>query len=259
VKKLVIVVLLVVLAGGCGCGRKKPALLPVEFTQPGAIVPAPLLTAPMDSADWLSQLTVGEPAKVLQQQGDWLQVSPAHYNKAGWVHTNQIGDGVNPVWLTPHTGDFLREAMRFRGTPYKWGGMSRQGIDCSGLVHMAYRKAYGILTPRDACDLEDYGRRLSWKNLQPGDLIAYGDRDHPLSGGASHVAIWMGQGKILNARKDTGVVIEQEPDWLRDPAARAQDWQGDLGCRCPWGQSCRPAFAGECLGHGASVCHRQGL
>ena len=90
--------------------------------------------------------------------------------------------------------------------------MTRRGIDCSGLVHMAYRRL-GLLVPRDADQQEAAGTPLSADELRPGDLVTYGDERE-----TTHVAFWLGDGRILHATERDGadgVVEEPEPDDLR--------------------------------------------
>ena len=88
--------------------------------------------------------------------------------------------------------------------------MTKGGIDCSGLVHMAYRRL-GQVVPRDADQQEEAGRRVDDTELRAGDLITYGE------GTADHIAFWAGEGRILHAtgRDDLGVVEEDEPESLR--------------------------------------------
>jgi len=90
--------------------------------------------------------------------------------------------------------------------------MTERGIDCSGLVHMAYRRL-GRLVPRDADQQEDAGRPLAESDLRRGDLVTYGEGD-----ATTHIAFWLGDGRILHSteRGDaTGVVEEPEPHDLR--------------------------------------------
>ena len=87
--------------------------------------------------------------------------------------------------------------------------MTERGVDCSGLVHMAYRRV-GRLVPRDADDQEAAGALVD--EARPGDLVTYGDD------AADHIAFWLGDGRILHATGragGVGVVEEDEAPELR--------------------------------------------
>ena len=90
--------------------------------------------------------------------------------------------------------------------------MTEHGIDCSGLVHMSYRRL-GRLVPRDADQQEEAGMPLRDDELEYGDLITYGDDDR-----TTHIAFWLGDGRILHSTERegaNGVVEEPEPGDLR--------------------------------------------
>jgi cell wall-associated NlpC family hydrolase len=95
--------------------------------------------------------------------------------------------------------------------------MSYQGIDCSGLVHMAYRHL-GILIPRDSGDQEAFGEKIAWEEMQAGDLITYARRGaaNPLEAPTFHIAFHHSGDKILHAAyaaDDSGRVrLETEPE-----------------------------------------------
>lgn len=80
-------------------------------------------------------------------------------------------------------------ATQFVGNPYVWGGTSlTNGADCSGFVQSVYAN-FGVSLPRTSYEQQNAGTEVSYADAQPGDLICYG----------GHVAIYMGDGKIVHA------------------------------------------------------------
>jgi murein DD-endopeptidase len=79
------------------------------------------------------------------------------------------------------------------GVPYKWGGASPNGFDCSGLVQYAYNKA-GLNVPRNSLAQYSASRQVSLKDAQVGDLVFFNfDRK------ISHVGIYLGGGRFVHA------------------------------------------------------------
>ena len=82
--------------------------------------------------------------------------------------------------------DVITEARSYLGVPYKWGGLTRQGLDCSGLVYRSFEKV-GVVVPRTTEGLAEAGKRIKLKKVQPGDLLFFALSEKP--GKISHVGI----------------------------------------------------------------------
>jgi len=163
-----------------------------------AVESAAVRAEPSDAAEQVTQLLRGEEVAVEERRDGWARVTTA-YGYPGWVAARALCDG-----------DPLSLARGFLGSPYEWGGVSAAGIDCSGLVHLAYRLA-GQVVPRDSWQQEEAAAPVAAGDERPGDLVTYGSAER-----ADHIAFWLGGGRILHAtgRDGLGVVEEAEPEVL---------------------------------------------
>lgn len=66
----------------------------------------------------------------------------------------------------------LSEADKYMGTPHRMGGLSKSGIDCSGLVVMSYKKV-SLPLPRSTRDQINSGKKIKLENIQKGDLVFF--------------------------------------------------------------------------------------
>jgi cell wall-associated NlpC family hydrolase len=103
---------------------------------------------------------------------------------------------------------FLTAAESRLGLPYVWGGDGPDQFDCSGLVQWSLAQA-GVVMPRVAADQAQTGPLVPVSRLAPGDLLFY-HTDPTAPGYISHVAIYLGDGKMLQA-PEPGLDVEVVP------------------------------------------------
>lgn len=101
------------------------------------------------------------------------------------------GKGINGL-----RGAVVDLANEFVGTPYVWGGADPQGFDCSGIIQYVYGRL-GIELPRVSYQQANAGKRVGLNKLRPGDLVAWDNSSR--NNGADHIAIYIGNGQILEA------------------------------------------------------------
>lgn len=102
---------------------------------------------------------------------------------------------------------FVRYAAKYKGTPYRWGGASPAGFDCSGYVQYVAKKALKKKLPRIAGDQMKKGKKVSKGDKRKGDLIGF------YSGSSVyHIAIYAGDGKIWHAPRP-GRSVEKVKIW----------------------------------------------
>lgn len=172
-----------------------------------AVDVAPLHAEPDASSEQVTQALRGEPLTLVECRDRWARVTTA-YDYPGWVEVSALSEEPAGGWLPPvRDGDPVEEARAYLGAPYLWGGMSERGIDCSGLVHMAWRRL-GRLVPRDAGRQEEAAQKVDEPRY--GDLAVYGREE------VTHIAFWLGAGRILHAAGSREVVEEDEPEALRE-------------------------------------------
>jgi len=84
-------------------------------------------------------------------------------------------------------------AQTMIGKPYRWGGSTPKGFDCSGLVQYSYNRA-GLSVPRTSRDQYGASRHISLRQARTGDLVFF-----RFDGRISHVGIYLGDGRFVHA------------------------------------------------------------
>ena len=100
----------------------------------------------------------------------------------------------------------------WKGVPYRYGGLSPRGGDCSGFVYLTFLSRLGMEVPRTTTELLQSGEKVKRDEIQVGDLVFF--RTGP---GNRHVGIYMGNGDFLHASSSQGVMTSSlsNPYWHR--------------------------------------------
>ena len=126
------------------------------------------------------------------------------------------------VKFTKKIDDLLAEAQTYLGTPYRYGGMTRNGIDCSAFVLSVFGAVTGMNLPRVAASQAQEGEKIEKDQLQKGDLVFF---SHQGRGRISHVGIVEevspeGDVKFIHAATSRGVMISSLNDSYWGPRYR---------------------------------------
>jgi probable lipoprotein NlpC len=99
--------------------------------------------------------------------------------------------------------DLLKSLSSWKGTPYKYGGYTKKGTDCSGFVTSVYKEVYGKQLQRSSKDMVEDVKWVSKRELKAGDILFFKINGKKIS----HVGIYIADNKFIHASTKSGVVV----------------------------------------------------
>lgn len=104
---------------------------------------------------------------------------------------------------------FLMTVINYLGTPYKFGGTSRKGIDCSAFTQLIFQESLNIEIPRSTLQQIKIGKEVNREELQFGDLVFFNTRRRQNPG---HVGIYLWDDYFVHASTKYGVIVSSMAD-----------------------------------------------
>lgn len=143
-----------------------------------------------------------DPGGVVDRTLGWSFYN-THYVTARRIVDASGSPAPTPAPSTTLGDRIVAHARTFMGIPYKFGTHGPDTYDCSGYTQKVFRDM-GISIPRTSLQQSGVGTFISKSNLKPGDLVFFKDTYKP---GVSHVGIYVGGNKMINAWPGAGVTI----------------------------------------------------
>ncbi len=164
----------------------------------------------------LAEIRPGTYLALVKEAGDWYGVLMSD-RSTGWLPKHAVNVlNYDVVSTAPHYASsrgtagwaqraILAEAYKFLGVPYKWGGESWNGLDCSAFVKHCFG-ILGINLPRTAHEQAQIGMAVSVPDLQMADRLYFADRD----GRITHTGIYIGNGYFIHSSSSRhGVAVSR--------------------------------------------------
>jgi cell wall-associated NlpC family hydrolase len=170
---------------------------------PAAPSAATEVAAPTDGADLSMWNAAPNKAEETESAGTPATVPPARLARV--LHLQKFAGGIAARGAAM-ASNLTRNALRFLGVPYAFGGTSGYGFDCSGYTQHVFAMM-GVHLPRMA-DEQYYAGKSFVGQPRRGDLVFF----HTYASGVSHVGISLGDGKFVHASSSHGVMVSSLHD-----------------------------------------------
>ncbi len=172
------------------------------YREPDLTRHRPLVTVPFET-----RLEVA--AEPETEQRRWIQLRLPGGTE-GWIQRGDVSFDNRSLSIP----DTVKLARRFLGLPYRWGGVSTFGFDCSGFTQMLCRRR-GIAIPRDAAPQAAWEGMVPVERdrLEPGDLVFFGESPQQIT----HTGMYIGDGEFIHATAWQRPVVQvsrlDDPHW----------------------------------------------
>lgn len=165
---------------------------------------------------FIKKSSIGIASEPLNVAGNDYEVMPSNLSeveKANWLqlkYSIKMDVAVESIGNIP----LLKKIDEWYGTPYNYGGSTKNGVDCSYFTLDVMQGAYNINLKRTAAEQYEQTSRINWEDLKEGDLIFF-KTEGPNK--ISHVGIYLSNNKFVHASVRNGVTISDlsEPYYQR--------------------------------------------
>lgn len=101
----------------------------------------------------------------------------------------------------------IKEAKKWLGVPYRYGGNDKEGVDCSGMVVQVFLNARGVKLPRTCMGQSEYVKEVNPDDMSTGDLVFFATGKDTKK--ISHVGIMIDNDNFIHASSTKGVIVSQ--------------------------------------------------
>ena len=187
-------------------------MIPELIVGSEVLAPKPMRVrrGPKDFYPVLAIVASETPLRLLGEAGGWYEVQ-LPTGEVGYLFVDDFNVEVQlegpsqapaPAPETVKAVDVVREAMRYLGVRYVWGGESARGMDCSGFIYLVFQAKLPGLERMRSFDYYRMSSPIDTASLVPGDLVFFSTYKR----GPSHLGIYIGDGKFIHASSGYGVV-----------------------------------------------------
>lgn len=146
---------------------------------------------------------------MIKSTGRWVLIAciAAYLSACSSVPT---GDRIDMSDHAQVRSQLLEQLSEWEGVPYRYGGLTKGGIDCSGFIYLTFAEEFGIRLPRTTQSQALKGKVIEQEDLRPGDLVffqtGYNQR---------HIGIYVGKKQFIHTSSSRGVMLSRldNPYW----------------------------------------------